>query len=227
MKYVCLGYALALGLALQAPSPAQAQQTRAAMAVPALTDAQARQLIQGWVAARSVSAEQAGSLVKVLSLDGERSLRALRVGRAVPVAFVDPQQLLAGRDIAQASHGASTLRYVLWDGQTPVGLATLEPDARGRYQVVGVGASGLANEIEAVALQQPGQGGLRLVRSRQGVADFLEVRDGGQAARYVPLAAARANLALDAAAATAPQALTAAQATPVLRAAVAAALKRP
>lgn len=226
MKYVCLGYALALGLALQAPSPVQAQQARATAAAPVLADAQARHLIQGWIAARSVSAEQAASLVSVLSLDGEQSLRGLRVGRGVSVAFVDPQLLLTGRDIAQAAQSASTLRYVLWNGQTPVGLATLEPDAKGRYQVVGIGAAGLANEIEAVALQQRGQGGLRLVRSRQGVADFLELRDAGRAARYVPLAAARANLALDANA-DASRALTAAQATPALRAAVAAALKRP
>ncbi|WP_408950738.1 hypothetical protein [Lysobacter sp. Hz 25] len=228
MKYVNLGCALVLGLALHAPSPAQAQPSSASLSAPALADAQARRLIQDWLATQSVSAGQAAGLVKVLSLDGEGSLRSLRVGRAVPVAFVDPALLLAGSDIAQATRGAPTLRYVLWDGQTPVGLATLDPDARGRYQVVGVGASGLANEIEAVALQRRGQGSLRLVRSRQGVADFLEMSDGSQVPRYVPLAAARANLALDAAetAATA-QGLSAAQATPALRAAVAAAVKRP
>lgn len=232
MRYVNLGCAFALGLALQAPSPAQAQPSSASLSAPVPEDAQARRLIQDWIAAQSVSAGQAAGLAKVLSLDGESSLRTLRVGRAVAVAFVDPALLLAGRDIAQATRDAPVLRYVLWDGQTPVGLATLEPDARGRYQVVGVGASGLANEIEAVAVQRRGQGGLRLVRSHQGVADFLETSDtasdGSRVRRYVPLAAARANLTLDQAeTVSAPQGLSAAQATPALRAAVAAALKHP
>jgi hypothetical protein len=228
MKYLNLACALALGLALQPPSPVQAQVSSAAASAPALADAQARRLIRDWLAARSDSAEQAASLAKVLGLDGGRSPRELRVGRAVPVALVDPALLLAGRDIAHAARSVPTLRYVLWDGQTPVGLATVEPDERGRYQVVGVGASGLANEIEAVALQRRGQGGLRLVRSRQGVADFLEMSDGKGTSRYVPLTAARVNLALDTVeTAAAPRGLTAAQATPALRAAVAAAVKRP
>lgn len=228
MKYVNLACALALGLALQAPSPVQAQASNAAASAPALEDAQARRLIQDWLAAQSGSAERDASLARVLGLDGGRSPRGLRVGRAVPVALVDPALLLAGKDIAQAARSVPTLRYVLWDGQTPVGLATLEPDERGRYRVVAVGASGLANEIEAVALQRRGQGSLRLVRSRQGVADFLEMSEGSRASRYIPLAAARTNLALDRAeAAAASQGLTAAQVTPALRAAVAAALKRP
>ncbi|MGJ7902375.1 hypothetical protein [Lysobacter sp. 1R34A] len=227
MKYVNLACALALAAALQAPSPVQAQASNAAASAPALEDARARRLIHDWLAAQSGSAERAASLAEVLSLDSGRSPRGLRVGRTVPVAFVDPALLLAGKDIAQSARSAPTLRYVLWDGQVPVGLATLEPDTQGRYQVVAVGASGLANEIEAVALQRSGQEGLRLVRSRQGVADFLEVSGVSRASRYVPLAAARANLSLDRAeAASASQGLTAAQATPALRAAVAAALKR-
>ena len=142
---------------------------------------------------------------RIFNLADGQHLDQAKLGDGFQTYLVDPKRLLSGKRLSDCLYGSGEWRFVVLRYGKSVGLITV---ARlgSRWTMVEAGASELADEIASIAAryaqQMPGAH-LRFVRSRQAVADFIQVlppgpADAANAPVYVPLASARTLLAPDA-----------------------------
>lgn len=128
----------------------------------------------------------------VLDVQNIEQLKSARIGRGFAMKVVNPDQLMAGGKLHEATHANGEWRFIVMVGAHAVGLANVRMGANG-YQMVGLGGKKLAEDIEKTLAAHPGQSAT-LLRSYQARADFMELHAGSTThARYAPLLAARAS----------------------------------
>lgn len=121
-----------------------------------------------------------------------QQLKSAYLGRGVAMKTVDPDQLMSGSSLHQATHANGEWRFVVMVDSRPVGLVNVRL-VSGKYEVVGLGGKGLAKDIEATLAPYPGRTA-SLVRSYQAIADYMELPTGNIATlQYAPLQAARTS----------------------------------
>lgn len=153
------------------------------------------------LAERRTSSNSALGADRIFDIFENRALERAAIGNGFETYFVDPQMLLSGKGVSQSLYGSGEWRFVVMTNGKGVGLITVA-QMHGRWTMVEAGASELASEIaslsEHYAQQSPGAS-LRFIRSRQALADFIEVVEpaaqGSSAPVYIPLMSARAMLA--------------------------------
>lgn len=128
-------------------------------------EASLRRMLQGRESRRQVAA--------TLGLANEAELAVLRVGRGMQMDYLDASALGKGRGVGSSTLHTDTWRFVLWVGDTPVGLATAERTADGSYDVVDVGARQLATRIESTLALHPVGTSSRLLRSQEAMMDVI------------------------------------------------------
>jgi len=153
------------------------------------------------LAERWSSSKSAPGADRIFDIPDNRTLGRAAIGDGFEMYLVDPTALLSGKRLSQSLYGSGEWRFVVMANGKGVGLITVAP-MHGKWTMVQAGASELAGEIASIAaryaVQSPGVR-LRFIRSRQALADFIEVvlpaaRD-SSAPIYVPLISARAMLA--------------------------------
>ena len=152
--------------------------------------------------ARSHSSASAFHPNRIFDLTSGQKLDDATLGDGFETYLVDPKMLLSGKDLGDSLYASGEWRFVIVLNGKGIGLVTVAC-IDGTWTMVAAGASALAAEITAIAAtyaqQTPGTI-LRVIRSRQAVADFIQVSSPGRtdAAKvplYVPLASARSALA--------------------------------
>lgn len=139
---------------------------------------------------------------RIFNIDDHRMLRQATLGEGFEMYLVDPRALLSGKRLDRSLYGSGEWRFVVIADGKSVGLVTVAR-TNGKWTMVEAGASELAGEVAAVAAryaQHAPDARLRFVRSRQAVADFIEVSPPATAASapspvYVPLGRAGATFA--------------------------------
>jgi hypothetical protein len=150
---------------------------------------------------RRPSSRHAVDASRIFDIADTRALQSATIGDGFEVYFVNPAMLLSGKRLGQSLYGSGVWRFIVMANGKGVGLVTVAL-LHGRWTMVEAGASELAGEIASIASHyaQPYPGArLRFIRSRQAVADFVEVvlpnaTHGWRAPVYIPLASARAAL---------------------------------
>ena len=155
-------------------------------------------LIERWHASGSALGES-----RIFDIADERALSAAVIGDGFETYLVDPDALLSGTPLSQSLYASGQWRFVVIANSKGVGLITVAR-MHGTWTMVEAGASELAGEIASVAARyaQSPTARLRFIRSRQAVADFIEVvmpstPRGSSAPFYIPLTSARVTLAPD------------------------------
>lgn len=180
------------------------------------------------------SASGAEGIRRLFGIADDRTLRQARIGEGFQTYLVDPKPLLSGKPVGESVYASGVWRFVVMANGQGIGLITVAP-VNGAWTMVEAGASELARDIASVAAryeQQAPTARLRFVRSRQAVADFIEVRPAASPDAkgklgeplYVPLMSART---LAAAATATGTALTDAQLDDALRQSVRRAMRDP
>lgn len=152
-------------------------------------------------------------------------MKHARIGWGFEVYEPHPISLEAGLTLEAAANPVGSWRYAVILQGHPIFLMTLAPTAEG-WQMVSMGGTGLGEEIGALLPRFEGQTGtkLRFIRVPQAMADFIEVKEGDQPARYLPLRAARMSLQIEQPEGIQAEPLEASAILPHLRQAVARAL---
>lgn len=135
---------------------------------------------------------------RIFAIAGAQGLDGAKLGDGFETYLVDPKLLLSGKRLGDSLHGSGEWRFVVLQNGKGIGLITVAR-VDGNWTMVEAGASQLADEITSVAAryaQQAPGAHLRFVRSRQAVADFIQVSvpgpiDATKAPVYVPLTSAR------------------------------------
>lgn len=153
------------------------------------------------LAERWSSSKTAPGADRIFDISDNRALKYAAIGDGFETYFVDPHMLLSGKGLSQSLSGSGEWRFVVMANGKGVGLVTVAR-MHGRWMMVEAGASELAGEIASLSAHyahlSPGAR-LRFIRSRQAIADFIEVVEptaqGSSAPVYIPLMSARAVLA--------------------------------
>lgn len=121
-------------------------------------------------------------------------LKNAKLSFSFEVHTVQPQTLLAGgRPLEQMLTGTGIWNFVVSVNNAPIALLEMEK-SYGKWVVNGVGGAKLAQDVQAAAQNHSAKDAFRFVRIYQATADFMEVKDSDNRARYVPLIAARETL---------------------------------
>lgn len=199
-----------LAVILLAASPmlaaAQASAPIAAQASPASDFTLSRGTPQREVAERALAAWVARPVLdgdrrlsnRIFAVDSPRALRDATIGYGFEVYLIDPASLLAGNHIETSLRRSGVWRFVVLLGGRPIGLVTVAR-MQGQWKMVQIGAAVLAQDISSVVndyAKDPSAPQLRFIRSKQGLADFIEVIATGAGAprtepEYVPLLSAK------------------------------------
>ncbi len=172
---------------------------------------------------------------RIFAIAGAQGLYGAKLGDGFETYLVDPKLLLSGKHLGESLYGSGEWRFLVVQNGRGIGLITVARIG-GKWTMVEAGASELAAEIASIAAayaQQAPGARLRFVRSRQAVADFIQVSPPGttdvsNAPVYVPLLSARAALSAQATgAAGAGPALSEAQIDDALRRSVRRGLRDP
>jgi hypothetical protein len=147
--------------------------------------------------ARSHASASAFHPGRIFDIPGAQGLDGARIGDGFETYLVDPNALLSGKRVGDCLHGSGVWRFVVVRNGQGIGLITVARIGV-TWTMVEAGASQLAAEITAVAkayAQQAPGARLRFVRSRQAVADFIQVSlpvttGAANTPVYVPLASA-------------------------------------
>jgi hypothetical protein len=126
---------------------------------------------------RLINSPDAAHATRIMAVDDYRALREASIGSGFEINLIDPDALLAGKDIDSSTHGSGVWRFVVMLGGKTVGLVTVAR-VQGKWQWVEAGASDMAREVMNVVTRYAGLASspqLRFIRSLQGVADFIEV----------------------------------------------------
>jgi hypothetical protein len=132
-----------------------------------------------------------------LAVADARELAGVRVGYGFEVHTLAPQDLADPRaELARLVKPTGVWRFVVQSGARAVGLVTVG-QVDGRWQAVSFGASGLAQEVDAVmaAFADARHANVRFIRVFQAQSDLIEVAGADGALRYAPLRSAREALA--------------------------------
>lgn len=201
---------LLLAVILLAASPAlataQASAPAAAQASPAPDFTLARGTPQREVAERALAAWRARPILdrdrrlanRIFAVDSPGALRDAAIGYGFEVHLIDPALLLAGNDIDTSLRPSGVWRFVVLLGGRAIGLVTVAR-MQGQWKMVQIGAAVLAQDISSVVndyARDPSAPQLRFIRSKQGLADFIEVIATSAGSprtepRYVPLLSAK------------------------------------
>lgn len=150
---------------------------------------------------RLISTADTPNANRIMAVDDYRALRDASIGSGFEVNLIDPNALLAGKSIDASTYRSGVWRFVVMLDNKPVGLITVAR-MQGQWKMVEAGASELAQEIMAVVTAYASRfplAQLRFIRSRQGMADLIEVipttsADQTGTPLYIPLLSARVSL---------------------------------
>lgn len=150
---------------------------------------------------RSHASRSAFHANRIFDIAGAQGLDGATLGDGFETYLVDPKLLLSGKRLGESLSGSGEWRFIVVQHGKGIGLITVAR-INGTWTMVEAGASQLADEIASIAAtyaQQAPGARLRFVRSRQAVADFIQVcrpstADAANSPVYVPLASARTAL---------------------------------
>lgn len=138
---------------------------------------------------------------RIFDIAGTQALDGATLGDGFETYLVDPKLLLSGNRLGESLYGSGEWRFIVVLHGKGIGLVTVAR-VNNAWTMVEAGASQLAGEIASIAAEYPRQtpgAQLRFVRSRQAVADFIQVsrpstETAAETPVYVPLASARTAL---------------------------------
>lgn len=126
---------------------------------------------------RAIDSRDRHSPNRIFSVDSTDALRDATIGYGFEVYLIDAASLLLSNTIDKSLRRTGVWRFVVLADGRPIGLMTVAR-VHGQWRTVEVGAAGLAEDISNAVtgyVRDPSAPQLRFVRSKQGLADFIQV----------------------------------------------------